>query len=202
MSLKPKTLLTVISADTLPELSQITLKSVLKKQTKPRTLPPLSIGSSMENILTTITHKNIKSEQSNDKIHINQLKKNFKNNFYEDVTPSTLVKLQKKITFQDKRLSNQVVYMNKFVNFWKCFCDYSGPIVSIAKMQNAKKAIREKSKKNEEPHNIYAYHENNKQHYKQRLYTNSSIFEKHHRIRVEREKKFYKRAQLEKKNLQ
>lgn len=239
MSSKLRTLLTVISIDTLPESSQYSPNSVSKIRSKIRTLPLYSKGTSTSDVVTPISHIKYNSEESINKLHANQLQKHsnkklppfiqgasenqslntisnnkiiqikksgntlqtsklqkiLKNNFYEDVTPAALVKREKNISFQDKCLLNQVIYMNKIASFWKCFCNYSNPIISIARRRSAKKEIQERMKSKEQiNYNIYQYQYQEKQRNNRYvLYTNSSIFEKHHRNRIQKEKEFYLR---------
>lgn len=243
MSSKPRTLLTVISIDTLPESSQYSPNSVSKIRSKIRTLPLYSKGTSTSDVVNPISHIKYNSEESINKLYVNRLQKHsnkqlqplkqgasenrilntisnnkiiqseksgnslqtsklqkiFKNNFYEDVTPATLVKGEKNISFKDKCLLNQVIHMNKIATFWKCFCHYSNPIISSSRTRSAKNEIQERIKSREQiNYNIYQYQYQEKQRNNRYvLYTNSSIFEKHHRNKIQKEKEFYLRMKYQ-----
>lgn len=111
----------------------------------------------------------------------------FKDKLYEDVTLQTLLKLKHKISFHDKSLLEKVVHMKKFISFWKCFCDYANPIISIEKFKNESKIINERHPKD------FPQIEIQELKYRPTLYTNSLIFAYNHKKKREEDEDFYKK---------
>lgn len=173
----------VFSIPTLPKVSSLTSRKSLqrRKMNSPTIRPQKNISK----ISNDRQSRNNKTEETNRNRIISE---HFKDKLYEDVSLQSLSKLKHKIVFNDKYLLKKVLHMKKFASFWKCFCDYTNPIISIEKFKNEAKII------NERHHKIIPQLDTLlESKHKPRLYTNSSIFASHHKKKIEQEKEFYEK---------
>lgn len=121
----------------------------------------------------------------------------FKDKFYEDTKATISSRPGHKLMFEDRGLKNRVIHMKQVISFWKCLCDYTGPMFTMQHFNNVKASGRNEMKEDCYFHTIGSKGSVYKRK-KPVLYTNSCLQKLNRKNKIEKYKDFY--LKLNKKN--